>query len=76
MCVGKYIAGLWLYVMSKMDFRCDSLDHALRQEYEATFKEMSRNENAFILAWLGLGGIILAEDLVLAASGKSKKIRF
>ncbi|KAL3575673.1 hypothetical protein D5086_023774 [Populus alba] len=35
-----------------------------RQEYEATFKEMSRNENAFILAWLGLGGIILVEDLV------------
>jgi hypothetical protein len=45
----------------------------IRQEYEATFKEMSRNENAFILAWIALGGIILVEDLVLAASGKSKK---
>ena len=44
-----------------------------RQEYEATFKEISRNENAFILAWLGLGGIILVEDLVLAASGMSRK---
>ncbi|XP_011029967.1 PREDICTED: protein LOW PSII ACCUMULATION 2, chloroplastic-like [Populus euphratica] len=41
----------------------------IRQEYEDTFKAMSRNENAFILAWLALGGIILVEDIVLAASG-------
>lgn len=32
-------------------------------------KETSRNESAFLLTWLGLGGLILVEGLVLASSG-------
>lgn len=39
------------------------------QEDEAKAKEQSKNESAFLLAWLGLGGIILVEGIVLAASG-------
>ncbi|KAF2315751.1 hypothetical protein P3X46_023691 [Hevea brasiliensis] len=39
------------------------------QEDEAKAKEQSKNESAFLLAWLGLGGIILAQGIVLAASG-------
>uniref|UniRef100_A0A2N9I0G0 Protein LOW PSII ACCUMULATION 2, chloroplastic n=1 Tax=Fagus sylvatica TaxID=28930 RepID=A0A2N9I0G0_FAGSY len=32
-------------------------------------KETSRNESAFLLTWLGLGGLILVEGLILASSG-------
>ncbi|TQD97439.1 hypothetical protein C1H46_017018 [Malus baccata] len=39
------------------------------EEDEAKAKEMGTNESAFVLAWLGLGGVILAQGLLLAASG-------
>ncbi|KAH7537891.1 hypothetical protein FEM48_Zijuj03G0141100 [Ziziphus jujuba var. spinosa] len=39
------------------------------EEDEAKAKERSKNESAFLLAWLGLGGIILVQGIVLAASG-------
>lgn len=39
------------------------------EEDEAKAKEMGTNESAFVLAWLGLGGVILVEGLALAASG-------
>lgn len=32
-------------------------------------KEQSQNESAFLLAWLGLGAIILVEGIILATSG-------
>lgn len=41
----------------------------LSEEDEAKAKEMGTNESAFVLAWLGLGGVILVEGLALAASG-------
>ncbi|KAA8533839.1 hypothetical protein F0562_031356 [Nyssa sinensis] len=36
---------------------------------EAQSKEQNRNESAFLLAWLGLGLVILVEGILLAASG-------
>ncbi|EEF51526.1 protein LPA2 [Ricinus communis] len=36
---------------------------------EAKAKEQGRNESAFLLAWLGLGGIILVQGIILSASG-------
>ncbi|EPS74311.1 hypothetical protein M569_00445, partial [Genlisea aurea] len=32
-------------------------------------EELKKNESAFVLAWLGLGGIILIQGITLAASG-------
>ncbi|XP_031265871.1 protein LOW PSII ACCUMULATION 2, chloroplastic [Pistacia vera] len=39
------------------------------QEDEAKAKEMMKNESAFLLAWLGIGGVILLQGITLAASG-------
>ncbi|KAE8721677.1 Protein LOW PSII ACCUMULATION 2 [Hibiscus syriacus] len=39
------------------------------KEEEAKAEEQRKNESAFLLAWLGLGGIILVQGIVLAASG-------
>lgn len=41
----------------------------MSQEDEAKAKEMMKNESAFLLAWLGIGGIILFQGIALAASG-------
>ncbi|KAL9269332.1 LPA2-like protein [Drosera capensis] len=38
-------------------------------EVEGKGKESSRGEDVFLLAWLGLGGVILVEGVTLAASG-------
>ena len=48
----------------------------ISQENEVKVKEQGRNESAFILAWLGLGGIILVEGILLAASGMSEFMGF
>ena len=47
----------------------------LSQKEEAQVKEQSRNESAFLLAWLGLGGVILVEGIALAASGIITNLR-
>ncbi|XP_021287221.1 protein LOW PSII ACCUMULATION 2, chloroplastic [Herrania umbratica] len=39
------------------------------KEEEAQADEQRKNESAFLLAWLGLGGVILVQGIVLAASG-------
>ncbi|KAI6696218.1 hypothetical protein NL676_016337 [Syzygium grande] len=39
------------------------------KEDEGKAEEQRRNESAFLLAWLVLGGIILVEGIALAASG-------
>ncbi|XP_044504986.1 protein LPA2-like [Mangifera indica] len=39
------------------------------QEEEAKAKEMMKNESAFLLTWLGMGGVILLQGITLAASG-------
>jgi hypothetical protein len=48
----------------------------ISQENEVKVKEQGRNETAFLLAWLGLGGIILVEGILLAASGMSEFMGF
>lgn len=40
---------------------------ALRDESE--LKEQGQNEQAFLLAWLGLGSIIFVQGILLAVSG-------
>ncbi|XP_052197232.1 protein LPA2 isoform X3 [Diospyros lotus] len=40
------------------------------QQDEAQAKDQVRNENAFLLTWLGLGALILVEGIALAASGE------
>uniref|UniRef100_A0A2P2JSC0 Protein LOW PSII ACCUMULATION 2ic n=1 Tax=Rhizophora mucronata TaxID=61149 RepID=A0A2P2JSC0_RHIMU len=44
----------------------------ISQEDEAKAREQRKNESAFLLTWLGLGGVILVEGIVLAASGNFK----
>ncbi|GAV65338.1 hypothetical protein CFOL_v3_08853 [Cephalotus follicularis] len=41
----------------------------LGKEAKVEAKELSKNESAFLLTWLGLGGVILFEGIALAASG-------
>lgn len=41
----------------------------MSNEDEAKSEEMMKNESAFLLAWLGVGGIILFQGIALAASG-------
>ncbi|KAF3433123.1 hypothetical protein FNV43_RR24225 [Rhamnella rubrinervis] len=39
------------------------------EEDEVKAKERGKNESAFLLSWLGLGGVILIQGIALAASG-------
>lgn len=39
------------------------------EDEEIRAEQQRKNESAFLLAWLGLGGVILIEGIVLAASG-------
>lgn len=41
----------------------------ISKEDESRAEEQRKNESAFLLAWLGLGGVILIEGILLAASG-------
>ena len=41
----------------------------LDKKGEEVAKEPTVNESALLLAWLGLGGVILVEGIALAASG-------
>ena len=41
----------------------------MSNEDEAKSEEMMKNESAFLLAWLGIGGIILFQSIALVASG-------
>ncbi|KAG7533826.1 hypothetical protein ISN45_Aa08g014260 [Arabidopsis thaliana x Arabidopsis arenosa] len=41
----------------------------MSEEGAAKAEEQRRNENAFLLTWLGLGIVILIEGIILAASG-------
>lgn len=43
----------------------------ISKEDEAKVIERSQNENAFLLAWLGLGVLILVQGILLAASGST-----
>ncbi|XP_059304941.1 protein LPA2 [Lycium ferocissimum] len=42
---------------------------ATQPEETSGSKEFQKNESAFVLAWLGLGAIILVQGILLAASG-------
>lgn len=41
----------------------------MSKEEAAVAEEQKKNESAFLLAWLGLGGVILVQGIVLSASG-------
>ncbi|KAL5746086.1 hypothetical protein ACOSP7_027232 [Xanthoceras sorbifolium] len=41
----------------------------ISQEEEAKAKEMMKNESAFLLAWLGIGGVIFVQGIALSVSG-------
>ncbi|KAK3220949.1 hypothetical protein Dsin_014919 [Dipteronia sinensis] len=41
----------------------------ISQEDEAKAKDMMQNEKAFLLAWLGIGGVIFVQGIALSVSG-------